>query len=277
MYTLIRRCAAAAAALALVPVAFATSSEIVSEVKGHPDCEDLSNNDAIIEAVDYDPPSRGGTASVEGPDGQVFTYSVDASGELLDWETSASEKPVNFTVLGGVERRKHKRRKVSQVFHFGVDGVFSDTEEEIEGKLKVVRFCYGLMRPEPPDMINLGDCEELMRKQGKLNGSEIVCPAKGEERALISLDITPPAHPDDRKDFTVQFCTCNFQDPDTGSSRLPQCDPALSRDPDDENNACTNNPDGTNTRVPVLIQGVENPSSYICFTSGGRRVCYGHF
>ena len=275
MYMMIRRSAAVAIALAVAPAAFATSSEIVSEVKGHPDCEDLSNNDAILEAADYRPPRGGGTASITGPDGQVFTYTIDAWGDLLDWETAESGKPVNLTVLGSTERDHHKRSKESHVFHFGIDGVFSDTAEEApDGKLKVVRFCYGLMRPEPPDMINLGDCGELMKKHGSLNESEVICPAQGEKRALISLDITPPAHPDDRKDFTLQFCTCNV---DTKDKRLPKCNPELSRDDNDQNNACTNNPIGINTRVPILIQGVENPSSYICFTSGGRRVCYGQF
>jgi len=273
MNMLIRSCAAVAA-LALAQTAFATSSEIVSDVKGHPDCKALSNNDAILQAEDLRPPSNGGTGRAIGPDKQVFTYTIDALGDVLDWETSETGKPVNFTVL---ESRKKHHRKVARVFHFGLDGGFADTAEEARGTIKAVRFCYGLSRPSPPDMINLGDCDELMKKHGSLNGTEVACPSRGQERAVISLDITPPAHPDDRKDFTVQFCTCNFVDPETRSTRLPQCDPELSRDENDQNDACTNNVDGTNTRVPVLIQGVENPSSYICFTSGGRRVCYGHF
>jgi hypothetical protein len=36
-------------------------------------------------------------------------------------------------------------------------------------------------------------------------------------------------------------------------------------------------PTGVNERVPFSIQGVENPDSYICYTWGGTRYCYGHY
>ena len=86
---------------------------------------------------------------------------------------------------------------------------------------------------------------------------------------IISLDLAQTADSDDRPDFNAAFCTS-----DHPTGKLPSCDPGVFR-PDP--GGLYSNPGGVNTRVSLMVQGVENPSSYFCFTKGGRRVCYGHF
>ena len=49
----------------------------------------------------------------------------------------------------------------------------------------------------------------------------------------------------------------------------------LEYNPDSTNDRGT--PDGVNDRVPFVIQGVENPDSYVCYVVGGTRYCYGHY
>ena len=244
----------------------ATSSDVVLNLEGNPTCSSLADNSTIMEARDGDL-----IGPVAGPDGQVFSFS--AANNVLGWST-AGPLPVNFVIL------KSKGNAGARVFHFGAAGVLSDSNEEATGTLSSVSFCYGLTGTAQQDPIYLGDCEDLdpMSMNDELDETGIVCPdemiAGEKQRMLISLDITPvdqngPDPINQRPNFRLQFCTCNVD-----SGKLKQCDPELPRG---TAGACTNNPVGINTRVPILIQGVENPSSYICYTIGGRRTCYGEF
>jgi len=260
---------AAIVAFVLSSQAYATTSNVVLNLEGNPTCNSLVANDEIMEARDNSPTS--GDNTVFGPDGQRFDYTV--TDDSIDiWTTDGNPTlPVNFTVL------KSKGNAGAVVFHFGTNGVFTDTEEDASGTLAAVSFCYGIEGddpPEPPEEPQpMALCEDLNNSSG-LDGSGIVCPTNSEQRVLISMSL------EDEDDFDLQYCTCNL---DT-TNALPQCNPNLNRFEAPESAgefaglpACTNNLDGTNERVPVQILGVENPSSYICFTSGGRRVCYGHF
>ncbi len=63
----------------------------------------------------------------------------------------------------------------------------------------------------------------------------------------------------------------------TGDDLLsPEDRTCLEYNPDDPGSGTTV-PTGVNERVPVIIQGVENPDSYICITQDGVRTCYGHY
>jgi hypothetical protein len=79
------------------------------------------------------------------------------------------------------------------------------------------------------------------------------------QRLIIVLD---PQAPNFGASAEGAFCTCNTD--------FVECDPDASVG---ELNACQN-PNGVNERVPLDIQGVEDPDSYICRTLGGRRVCF---
>ncbi len=267
---------AATMAVLLATQAHATSTDVVLNLEGNPTCSSLGDNDAIMEARDNDP--RPGVTNVAtGPGGQTMEYTIrfDSNAgveEIESWRVvSGPFDNVNYTIL------KARGNAGAKVYHFGAAGVPMDLDEDANGELTAVSFCYGLTGdPQPPsqDMVNLGPCAGITN----LDGSGIDCPVDNsgnpdpaQQRMLISLDITKTRT---EGDFAAQFCTCNLLDDNSEETRLPSCNPSLSRG---EQGACTNNPDGINTRVPIVIQGVENPHSYICFTSGGRRVCYGSF
>ena len=281
MTSFIRSISALAAVLALflAPQARATSTDVVLNLEGNPTCSSLGDNAAIMEARDNSPTAGVNTAT--GPDGQEITYtlSYDSSAgvdEVTEWHVTAGPfDNINYTIL------KAKGNAGAKVFHFGAAGVPLDLDEDSNGSLSAVSFCYGLTgdtQPPALDMVNLGPCEDLVNAGEGLDGTGIACPIDSsgnpdgtEQRMIISLDISKTRT---EPDFAVQFCTCNLLDANGSETRLPVCDPDLSRG---EQGACTNNPEGINTRVPIVIQGVENPHSYICYTIGGRRTCYGSF
>jgi hypothetical protein len=262
---------------------FATSTDVVLNLEGNPTCSSLGDNSTILEFRDSSP---GGTKSVILPttDGgtQVLDYEVGFDSilgvaEVVSWEisgvsTGSVVNPINYVIL-----KAQGGKDGARVFHFGSaedgDGAVSDDDENATGsKLSALSFCYGLTSgygEEPPGDEPIPDCLDYADPvtgeiiiDGTVIGS---CPTDtSEERLLISLDLYAP-------DFDLQSCTCNV---DGG---LPVCDPELSVD---EEGACmvtTGAGGGVNERVPVIIQGVENPDSYICYTIGGKRKCYGHF
>jgi len=235
------------AALALVfawtPAAFATSAETVLDIDGDPSCKALSNNDSVLEAKDPEGHYYHLDGTAAGPDGQVFSYSIDKSGKNLSWTTShAKQDPqtVNFVILSS----KGKHWRVSRVFHFGTEGVFLDNDEEARGTIKTVRFCYGLA-PPPAE---LAECKDVI--------DDFTCPAVGQRLVTIQDPESP--------DFDTRACTCN--------TTFTECDPTLSVG---EPNACPDSA-GFNERVPVVIQAVEDPNSYVCYTIGGQRRCFRH-
>ncbi len=266
------------AMLSIMTQARATETNVVLNLEGNPTCNSLGANDMIIEIRDNDPqPGENivtGDIFFEGMfvGEQRIVYYMNISGESVDkWEIDVPEEevtPVNYTIL------KARGNAGAVVYHFGGKnaGATKDSVEVANGEITAVSFCYGLTGPTvPPVAVVIPECDEFSSGGGvdDLGGTEIgACPTAtmGDpaQRVLISLDLLA-------KDFDVQSCTCNVP------GGLPICDPEASVN---EPGACmdTIGPgNGVNERVPVLIQAVENPDSYICYTIGGRRLCYGHF
>ncbi|MFT5221125.1 MAG: hypothetical protein ACI87H_003270, partial [Gammaproteobacteria bacterium] len=207
--------------------------------------------------------------------------------------------PVNFTILKG------KGNNGARVFHFGGlnEGAISDTDESApnDSQLSAVSFCYGLTvvgfdnGSEPPVALTpIPQCETLIAQNSNLDGTGIACEVGGPERLLINMEMNAANF-----GFDDQFhaCTCNVEgglqacDPDArvgdANACVYACDPDAAAFLDD---GVTPNPEscdntsgtdgvakGINAGVPVTIEGVENPDSYICYTIGGRRYCYGHY
>lgn len=244
-------------------LAQASSAELVLHLFRTVSCVGVVDNEAVLTAEAPSLPGPGQSITITGPDGQQFSLTVGANGDTLQsWEildpARLDTAPVEFALV--------ETRDDSNMFHYGDTGALKDTElSGPGGPLASVKLCYGSVQ----DNLYVGDCDELARNGETLNGTEVACP-DDEARMIISLDVTPGLDPDDRPDFNRRFCSCNL-------GRLPTCDPDLSRSETDDNDACTNNPDGRNERPPMSIEGVENPGSYLCFTIGGSRVCYGHF
>lgn len=241
---------AAGIALGLSKDVTATSTDVVLDVEGNPTCESLGSNHDIISIKDTRPPKPGRSTTVTGPDGQQIHYTVGSDGKsVAEWEIVSDQdiKPVNYTILKGY--------KGARAFHFGAAGVTMDTDEPSRGWLKAVSFCYGLSGDsQPPEMTQLPDCEELSY-DGGLAGTGIHCPTYGQ-RVLLSFD-------PNEANFATELCTCNV--------KFEECDPNVAAG---ELNACPSG--GINERVPVNIQGVEDPNSYICTTIGGFRRCFTH-
>jgi len=264
-----------------------TSSDVVLNLEGNPSCSSLGDNDSILQAKDTGP--QAGPNEVTGPriDGntQTIQYTIDDSFNppLLSWVIlNQDEKvnPINYVII------KARGKNGAKVFHFGGigKGAVIDIDEEAGGDITAVSFCYGLTEgpvdsSEPPPLADIPECDEFLPGGGvdDLGGTLIgACPTPTildeGQRLLISLDLLA-------QDFDVQSCTCNVPD------GLPVCDPELSVNEipaTGEPGACiaTSSADpleGVNERVPVLIQAVETPNSYICYTIGGSRYCYGHF
>jgi len=245
------------AALALVcawtPAAFATSAETVLDIDGEPSCKELTNNPNVLEAKDPDGHYYKLDGTAVGPDYQVFSYTIDKSGKNLSWTTShAKQDPqaVNYVILGS----KGKHWRVSRVFQFGTSpGAFSDDDEEARGRIKTVRFCYGLS----PPLAELPDCDKVDL------GYTCPTPTDPDKDPMQRIVTVQDPQADDFGGL-AGVCTCN--------TTFTECDPTLSVG---EPNACPN-PIGLNERVPMVIQGVEDPDSYVCYTIGGRRTCFRH-
>jgi len=263
--------------LSVITQVQATSSTVVLNLEGNPTCDSLGDNSSILAARDNDP--QEGVNEVSGPriDGmtQTIQYTIDTSGALLmSWDILNQDEfvnPINYVIL------KAQGSNGARVFHFGGIGAgeVSDTDEEATGNIAAVSFCYGLTEgplDEPP-LAGIPDCGEL-DIANNLGGTLIgACPTDSsgnpdpdQERLLISLDLNAD-------NFDIQSCTCNVP------GGLPSCDPDV---PVDEPGACiVTDPndilEGVNERVPVMIQGVETPNSYICYTIGGDRFCFGDF
>lgn len=266
--------------LALSGPSQATSTDVVLNLEGNPTCSSLGDNSAVLEYRDGSPASK--TIVLNTSDGgtQTLAYTLgsDSSGnaQILHWEisslTGTAGNPINYVIL------KSQGGSGARVFHYGAAGpgagAIVDNELSATGaRLAAVSFCYGLTTglpggPEP--VAAIPDCADFTDQNGEVVLDDTVigrCPTDiNETRLLISLDLEKP-------NFDVQSCTCNIP------GGLPVCDPELAVD---EPGACIstdpNDPmQGINERVPILIQGVEAPNSYICYTIGGRRVCYGEF
>ena len=175
----------------------------------------------------------------------------------------------------------------------------------------------GFNAPEPPiELADLPACEDLAGGSvtADLYTTGITCPTdpNAEEQLIINMGLNLPQFGFDKDN--IRACTCNVAENGTPTG-LKACNPDLSAQRVDSNgnyvnelgqfvdqngnvivdpitaddlsqdertcleySADTNGiPTGVNENVPFVIQGVENPDSYVCYTIGGTRYCYGHY
>ena len=174
----------------------------------------------------------------------------------------------------------------------------------------------GFNAPEPPiEIADLPACEELTGSELFTTG--ITCPLAGpggigdpEEQLIINMALNKSQFGFNFTNENIRACTCNTElkpcNPDLDSQRVDAegkyVDAATGTIFVDQNempispNFITADnlsqaertcleysdvgngiPTGVNENVPFVIQGVENPDSYICYTIGGTRYCYGHY
>lgn len=302
---------ASIALAAFCTAAQATSTDVILNLEGNPTCSSLGDNSTVLEFRDSNP---GGVKTITLPipgGSQTIAYEVvEPTGEnarVVEWnithvngstDVAGSEVyPINYVIL-----KAQGGNNGARVFHFGTSenkpGAIADTDEEAPGgRMAAVSFCYGLTQgfqsPEPPiSLSDLPDCETIDTDgdmvPGDLYTTGIVCPTgtDAEEQLIVNMNINAPNFGFDFNQDQIRACTCNVS--------LKSCNPELAAVPagsqDDKpasERSCMEYdpnsindrgiPDGVNDRVPFAIQGVENPDSYICYTIGGTRYCYGHY
>jgi len=251
---------------------------------------DSSGNPAGTQVVEYT------VTSLNPP---TMSWAITSVGTFSDQDPEFYQQvnPINYIIL-----KAQGGNKGARVFHFGAAGpgagaIIDDDEEAPGSTLAAASFCYGLTTSfgqiEEPEPLPVVACEDLTSSSETLDGTGIVCANDGKERLLINMELNA-----DNFGFDDAFhaCTCNVTEDVSGTptpTGLPECNPELgpvlagTQDdaPPEERSCMEYNPDdlingipaGVNTRVPVLIQGVENPDSYICYTIDGVRTCYGHY
>jgi hypothetical protein len=291
----------------------ATETDVVLNLEGNPTCSSLGDNELIVEIRDNDPLEGHGVDGKVVSDGQQYIrYMVNDNGDTVTfWEIEDYDpetvRPVNYAIL------KARGNAGAKVYHFGGEGAgaVTDQNEAANGQLTALSFCYGLStgfeEPDPAPIIlsELPACEDLGVVPDNNNGgvsndpadlydAGIICPASGEQ-LIINLGLNLPHFGFDADN--IRACTCNVENQDGSGdlAGLPQCNPDLEAY-DLATNGAQNAeswlgrscmeyggpdgatvPAGVNERVPFLIQGVENPDSYVCYTIGGTRYCYGHY
>lgn len=174
----------------------------------------------------------------------------------------------------------------------------------------------GIDEPDPPMVLaDLPDCRDLAPSTGDpgdLFTTGIICPdleidpdtGLPNEQLIINMALNDPQFGFNFiNNLAVRACTCNTElkpcNPDLPAQLVNGSGQYLDQNGDVifdgnipvtadslsvENRTCMEFsagsggiPTGVNENVPFVIQGVENPDSYICYTSGGTRYCYGHY
>jgi len=258
---------------------------------------DINGDPAGTQVVEYsvtstNPPTMDWKI-IEVNDIQITSTDLD---ELEDFFREVN--PINYIIL-----KAQGGNKGARVFHFGAfgpgAGAIVDQDEEAPGStLAAASFCYGLTtsfgQVEEPEPLPVVACEDITVET--LDGTGIVCANDGKERLLINMELNAENF---GFDDAFHACTCNVTEDVGGTltaTGLPECNPklaAVEKGSQDENTppeerSCMEyditdaNSDGVpdagvNNKVPLLIQGVENPDSYICYTIDGVRTCYGHY
>lgn len=301
--------AALGVSIAMFGQAQASQTNVIMNLEGNPTCSSLGDNHSVLQ-VTVDGVS--GTAELPTTSGgvQYIDYVVgDVNGTegIVSWEITGinmanqdSINPVNYIIL-----KNQGGKTGARVFHFGTTdadkGATSDTDEAgVGSNLASISFCYGLTTgintpSESENISALPSCDSLDSNGDGISDlftTGITCPTVGpdggppEEQVIINLALNKP-----NMGFvgssTVRACTCNVT--------LPACNPELdvvteAQDPTDalpsSERSCLEAVSGTNAngvakgvneRVPFGVEVVENPDSYICYTIGGRRYCYGHY
>jgi hypothetical protein len=262
MITILRTLCAAGvtcAALASPTEAFAASLGVILTEEGFPSCNRFAINGDLIPLQKNQP---GSSFSLTGTGGQEITATV-TDGNRLAWEATV---PVNVVIVAGrrsvvddVARSSEddigdhgSSSRRSLVYIFGDEGTTFDNDETAPdlAQIKRVGFCYGLSEDFEEEQV--ARCEHIP------DGSQ--CPLDGEEErngVLVFFDF-------DQRNFGVERsenqCACGDLEP-VGCAEGAAAG---------VEGACAGN---ELQEIPVLVEGIKNPSSTICTTVDGKRVC----
>jgi hypothetical protein len=222
--------------------ALAASTDVVLDLEGNPTCSSLTENSAIINLRDTSV-QAGELITLSGPQGQTIKAQVDSTGTSIEFFTS--DVPTNFVILKG------QGNSGAIVYHYGASGTTGDTflDGPDSASISQAAWCYGLTDVVETDPVPT--CAEL-------GADAPQCPLDGEVEQnglLIFFDF-------DEVNFGVDAnqCTC-------GVTELNDCDEGASAT---GTNTCAG---GELQQIPVQVEGIENPSSTVCTTVSGKRVC----
>lgn len=251
------------------PAGAVTSSVAQLSVEGNATCSSLSVN-SILQAKDTSIPAAGATDTLTGPDGQRFSYRVDAAqpNKIADWHVvtpdpaGGTAKPASFVILKG------SGSAGGRAFYFGNSGSYGDADESVPGAASIaaISICYGLaapfVPPVPPAPALLPACDPTL------------CPAPGTGGIQARI-VTQFDEPDDATtNWQVESCQC-----DVGTPAFTECNPELpagpkpSPAPGATPGPCTSEL-GHLIGLPIEVQLARDPDSYYCTIIGGIRKCY---
>ena len=231
-----------ATVLAMAGPALAASTDVVLDLEGNPTCSSLTENSSIIDLRDTSV-QAGDLITLSGPQGQSIQAQVDSTGTSIEFFTS--DVPTNFVILKG------QGNSGAIVYHYGAFGTTGDTflDGPDSANITQAAWCYGLTDVVETDPVP--SCADLGEDAPQ-------CPLDGgveENGLLIFFDF-------DETNFGVDAnqCTC-------GNTDLNDCDEGASAG---GTATCAG---GTLQQVPVQVEGIQNPSSTVCTTVSGKRVC----
>lgn len=232
----------AATVVAMAGPALAASTDVVLDLEGNPTCSSLSENSSIITLRDTSV-QLGELITLSGAQGQSIQAQVDSTGTTIESFTSAV--PTNFVILKG------QGNSGAIVYHYGAFGTTGDTflDGPDSARITQATWCYGLTDVVETDPVP--NCADLGPNAPQ-------CPLDGgveQNGLLIFFDF-------DAVNFGVDAnqCTC-------GATELVDCDEGASAS---GTNTCAG---GTLQQVPVQVEGIQNPSSTVCTTIAGKRIC----
>lgn len=178
---------------------YATISQVVLDLEGNPTCSSLVEN-SIFELRDTSPPEVGVEGELTLHNGQKLKYTINPDDTVTSWHLVAPGAdfpppvyPVNFVILKGAGNAG------ARVFHYGQQGVPSDTDLEGPGTLKTVSFCYGLNDEVIVEAKTLPHCDDT---DFELEGIEIDCDLVSDKGVSFQSVKKGPT-------LTYSLCTCN--------------------------------------------------------------------
>jgi hypothetical protein len=288
-----------------------SSAQLIANLDGYHSCENISNNSNVME-VRVRRPTYGQPVIL--PLGsQSIRYEI-SHGKVISWsfipDYNEPEFPINSVIIDSKNGHKSDKSDKSdksgksnkrgsnagaRAYHFGDQGATEDEGETGQGKyITKIRFCYGLVDDAPPVQAfedKIPNCNVANTGISCPTGTDLDEPMLFIGLSLLNPNFDPSSQSEDEKD---SWCTC-------GSLVLSECDPAADagtenacnlpeEDEGEEDypegysggysvsseNSDDDVADGVVPRVPVLIQAVETPDSYVCRVRAGVRRCYSH-
>lgn len=239
----------AAAVLGINTSAFATSSDVILDLDGNPGCKQLITNAQVIELRDNNPQDGENTISDANISiDYVAETNVQSVTTVTQWSLTQGEFPIIATI------HKAKGSDGARVFHFGLQGVTGDSDEEGPGLLQSLAFCYSEDITFDPE--ELPQCDETANSE--FEGVGITCPADGTQRDIFIRNKSEGGKPTD-------VCTCNYT--------VTECDESV---PTGGVGACPTGEPLNATPTPIIIWDDAGPNSDdgYCLLRNGAWRCY---